>query len=85
MLTFTDDYSRKTFVYFLKSKDEVFDKFVEFKANVETQTCEEIKTLQTDFGTEYVNERMSDYLKANGINLRLQRHIRLNSRVLLSV
>jgi hypothetical protein len=71
MLTFTDDYSRKTFVYFLKSKDEVFDKFVEFKANVETQTGEKIKTLKTDFGTEYVNKRMFDYLKANGINLRL--------------
>jgi hypothetical protein len=42
MLTFTDDYSRKTFVYFLKSKDEVFDKFVEFKANVETQTGEHV-------------------------------------------
>jgi hypothetical protein len=42
MLTFTDDYSRKTFVYFLKSKDEVFDRFVEFKADVETQTGEKI-------------------------------------------
>jgi hypothetical protein len=52
MLTFTDDYSRKTFVYFLKFKDEVFDKFVEFKANVETQIGEKIETLKTDFGTE---------------------------------
>jgi hypothetical protein len=49
----------------------VFDKFVEFKANVETQTGEKVKTLKTDFGTEYVNKRISDYLKANGINLRL--------------
>jgi hypothetical protein len=44
MLTFTDDYLRKTFVYFLRSKDEVFDKFVEFRANVETQTGEKIST-----------------------------------------
>jgi hypothetical protein len=30
-----DDYSHKTWVYFLKSKDEVFGKFKEFKALIE--------------------------------------------------
>jgi hypothetical protein len=34
-LTFMDDYSRKTWVYFLKHKPETFDKFKEFKAFVE--------------------------------------------------
>ena len=33
-VTFIDDYSRKTWVNFLKSKDEVFGKFKEFKALV---------------------------------------------------
>jgi hypothetical protein len=32
---FIDDYSRKTWVYFLKQKDEVFNKFKEFKALIE--------------------------------------------------
>jgi hypothetical protein len=31
-VSFIDDYSRKTWIYFLKSKDEVFSKFKEFKA-----------------------------------------------------
>jgi hypothetical protein len=31
-VSFIDDYSRKTQVYFLKSKDGVFSKFKEFKA-----------------------------------------------------
>ena len=35
MLTFIDDYTRKTWVYFLKVKSEVFDKFFHFKALVE--------------------------------------------------
>jgi hypothetical protein len=35
------------------------------------KTGEKIKTLKTDFDTEYVNKGMHDYLKANGINLRL--------------
>ena len=32
---FIDDYSRKTWIYFLKGKNEVFSKFKEFKALVE--------------------------------------------------
>jgi len=31
-VTFIDDYSRKTWIYFLKTKDDVFDRFREFKA-----------------------------------------------------
>jgi hypothetical protein len=31
-VSFIDDYSHKTWIYFLKSKDEVFNKFKEFKA-----------------------------------------------------
>ena len=31
-VTFIDDYSRKTWIYFLKKRDEVFEKFKEFKA-----------------------------------------------------
>lgn len=35
ILTFIDDYSRKIFVYFIKEKSEVLNKFIEFKAMVE--------------------------------------------------
>ena len=31
-VTFIDDYSRKTWIYFFKAKSEVFEKFKEFKA-----------------------------------------------------
>ena len=34
-VSFIDDFPRKTWIYFLKSKDEVFSKFKEFKALVE--------------------------------------------------
>ena len=34
-LTFIDDFSRQTWVYFLKYKSEVFKNFVDFKAFVE--------------------------------------------------
>ena len=32
--SFIDDYSHKTWIYFLKKKDEVFEKLKEFKALV---------------------------------------------------
>jgi hypothetical protein len=34
-LAFIDDFSRRTWVYFLKLKSEVFDKFLAYKALVE--------------------------------------------------
>jgi hypothetical protein len=37
LLTFIDDFSRRTWVYFLKLKSEVFDKFLAYKALVEKQ------------------------------------------------
>ena len=37
-VTFIDDHSRSTWIYFLKTKDEVFDRFREFKALVENMT-----------------------------------------------
>lgn len=37
-VTFIDDHSRKTWIYFLKTKDEVFGRFKEFKALVENMT-----------------------------------------------
>jgi hypothetical protein len=34
-VTFIDDHSRKTWIYFMKNKEEVFSRFQEFKALVE--------------------------------------------------
>eukprot|EP00253_Pinus_taeda_P015258 PITA_15258 len=42
-VTFIDDHCRKTWIYFLKTKDEVFDQFREFKALVENMTGKKIK------------------------------------------
>lgn len=66
-LIFVDDCSRKTFLYLLKSKTEVFAKFKEFKALVENQTGKKIKKLRTDNGTEYVNSDFHDFLVKHGI------------------
>ena len=50
MFLFIDDFSRKTWVYFMKNKDEVFNKFKEFKSLIENHTEKKIKTIQSDNG-----------------------------------
>lgn len=67
ILTFIDDFSRKVFVYFLKSKEEVLIKFSEFKQMVETQTERKVKAIRTDNGTEYCNNEFNKFCKRNGI------------------
>jgi len=52
-VSFIDDFSRNTWIYFLKKKSEVFDRFKEFKALVENQTEKKIKVLRTDNGGEF--------------------------------
>ena len=47
-----DDFSRKTWIYFLKRKDEVLNKFKEFKALIENHTQNKIKTFRSDNGRE---------------------------------
>ena len=51
-VTFIDDFSRKTWLYLLKTKDEVFSKLQEFKAEVKNLTDKKIKTIRSDNGGE---------------------------------
>src|SRR4051812_3159672 len=66
-VTFIDDKSRKTFVYFLKTKDQVFTKFKEFRAMIQNQTGKRIKALRSDNGGEYILKNFERYLKSHGI------------------
>jgi hypothetical protein len=52
-VSFIDDFSRNTWIYFLKKKSEVFDRFKELKSLVENQTKKIIKVLRTDNGREF--------------------------------
>ena len=58
--TFIDDYYRKTWIYMLKHKDGVFDKFIEFKALVENLSGRKIKVLRMDNGGEYTSNEFKD-------------------------
>jgi GAG-pre-integrase domain len=52
-IIFVDDYSRYTWIYFLRTKDEVVHVFSLFKAQVENLLNTTIKVLRMDGGIEY--------------------------------
>ena len=62
-VTFIDDFSRKTWIYFLKTKGEVFARFKEFKALVENQTGKKIKVLRSDNGGEFTSNEFRDFYR----------------------
>jgi hypothetical protein len=66
-VTFIDDFLRKTHVYFLKAKGEVFDKFKAYKALVENQIGMKIKTLRLDNGGEFMSKKFDNFLDECGI------------------
>jgi len=70
-LTFTDDYSRWTEVYFIKNKSEVTSRFLEYKNYAETLTGHKLKALQSDNGKEFCNAAMDEILRRFGIRRRL--------------
>lgn len=70
-LTFIDDHTRYSQVYVMKNKNEVLAKFKEYKEMAETYTGNKIMFLQSDNGTEYINNEFDIYLEKCGIQRRL--------------
>ena len=67
MLTIIDDYSRRVWPYFLKSKDDTFAAFIEWKVMIERQTEKKVKVLRTDNGGEFCSDAFDDYCRKEGI------------------
>ena len=67
-----DDFSRKTWIYFLKGKNEVFNKFKEFKALVENHTERNIKTLWSDNNEEFTSEEFKELCRESGTERELR-------------
>ncbi|KAK8926133.1 hypothetical protein KSP39_PZI018401 [Platanthera zijinensis] len=66
-VSFIDDYSRYSWLYFLRSKAEVLDRFKEFKNLVENQFERKVKVLRSDNGGEYCSDAFEQYCTEQGI------------------
>lgn len=67
LLSFTDDYPRKSLVYFLKTKYQVFEKFKDWKILIERQTNRKLKYLRIDNDLEFCNEEFNKHCSENDI------------------
>ena len=62
-----DDYSRKTWIYFMKDRSETFAKFQEFKTFIEKQTGMHIRALMSDNGGEFDLHQVDDLCRDSRI------------------
>ena len=60
-LSIIDDFSRRVWVYLLKSKDKKISKFKNWKVLMENQMSMRVKCLRTDNGLEFCNANFDNY------------------------
>ena len=70
ILTFIEDFSRKTWLYFLASKSQTLCYFMEFKSLVETP-LRKIESLRSDRRGEYTSTDFKQLCKKHGIHHQL--------------
>ena len=70
-VVFIDDFSRKSWIFFMKTKGRVFNQFQEFKSLMENQTRKKIRVLRTDNGGEYTSKEFMDFCIGEGVRREL--------------
>ena len=66
-VTFIDDATRKTWVYCIRQKCNVFATFKDWKSFVENETRKRLKFLGSNNGGEYYNKKFDNYYSYHGI------------------
>ncbi|GJX02703.1 retrovirus-related pol polyprotein from transposon TNT 1-94 [Tanacetum coccineum] len=91
VLVIFDDYSRYTWTYFLRSKDETPAVLIDFLTLVQRGLHAQVRTVRTDKGTEFLNKTIHAYFVKEGIrhetstartpeqNGQLQQHVLLKT------
>ncbi|GKC08005.1 retrovirus-related pol polyprotein from transposon TNT 1-94 [Tanacetum coccineum] len=73
ILVIVDDYSRFTWVKFLRSKDETPEFVINFLKQIQVGLNKTVRYIRTDNGTEFVNQVMSKYYE--GVDIFHQKSI----------
>nr|GEU31030.1 putative ribonuclease H-like domain-containing protein [Tanacetum cinerariifolium] len=68
ILVIVDDYSRFTWVKFLRSNDETLDFIIKFLKMIQVRLKVPVRRIRTDNGTEFVNQTLRDYYEEVGIS-----------------
>ncbi|GKA69670.1 retrovirus-related pol polyprotein from transposon TNT 1-94 [Tanacetum coccineum] len=67
VLVIVDDYSRYTWTHFLRSKDETPAVLIDFLTLVQRGLHAQVRTVQTDKGTKFLNKTLHAYFAKEGI------------------
>nr|GEW38526.1 integrase, catalytic region, zinc finger, CCHC-type, peptidase aspartic, catalytic [Tanacetum cinerariifolium] len=67
ILVIVDDYSRFTWVKFLRSKDETPEVIIKFITQIQVDLNKTVRYVLTDNGTEFVNHTLTEYYERIGI------------------
>nr|GEY17976.1 hypothetical protein [Tanacetum cinerariifolium] len=68
ILVIVDDYSRFTWVKFLRSKDEAPDFIIKFLKMIQVRLKISVRRIRTDNRTEFVNQMLREYYEEVGIS-----------------
>ncbi|GJS46604.1 putative ribonuclease H-like domain-containing protein [Tanacetum coccineum] len=66
-LVITDDFSRFSWVFFLRTKDETSAILKDFIRQIENQLNQKVKTIRCDNGTEFKNKDVIEFCGSKGI------------------
>ena len=67
-ISFLDDFSRFTWVIFLRHKSDAFNEFLSFFRKLKGEEKDGLKTIRTDHGGEFDNTQFEDFCKENGVS-----------------
>ncbi|GJW26601.1 retrovirus-related pol polyprotein from transposon TNT 1-94 [Tanacetum coccineum] len=68
ILVIVDDYSRFTWVKFLRSKDEAPDAIIKCIKNIQVRLKATVRNVRTNNGTEFVNQTLREFYENVGIS-----------------
>jgi transposase InsO family protein len=68
VLVIVDNYSRYSWVFFLESKDEVFDHFWSLSLRLNNEHPNYLKAIHSDNGTEFKNASFDEFCLEHGID-----------------
>ena len=67
VLVIVDDYSRFTWVKFLRTKDETPEVIIKFIKQLQVLLNKTVRIIRTDNGTEFVNQQLTQFYESMGI------------------
>jgi transposase InsO family protein len=68
VLIIVDDYSRYSWVFFLESKDEVFEHFQSLALRLNSEHSNSLKAIRSDNGTEFRNASFDEFCLEHDID-----------------